>query len=542
MLGAWLPTLLVSPIACEAELGFNQEYELNSACPLGEEQCGDACVDVQSDALHCGTCGVSCAAGQACDGGQCVCHADLSACGTSCVDTNSSGLHCGACNNSCAPGLKCSLGQCSDTCAPGLAECGADCVDTTSNVFHCGECNAGCGTGLSCDGGACSCPPGQLLCGGTCVDPNTSGSHCGACFSSCQTQEACQAGQCFCPPGSVCESQGTGGSFSGSGGAGSGECVDNPPPFDPTWPDATCEAWATETSECGAEWFANYCDVSCGRCTPTNTGGAGSGGSGSGGASSGGAGSGGAPGSGGGTGQGNPWGQVNGNQTGWASRYWDCCKQSCGWSGKGGNSPINSCNSTGDNAVSAETASACDGGGSSTTCNSFAPWAYSDEVSFGFVATHSGSGVTCGTCYHIQFTGSSHNGGADPGSQALNGKTMIVMATNIGNDVSSDGQLDLLIPGGGVGANYGCDVAWGVSQGHGDLGAQYGGLRSGCSGDLNAIKTCVANKCQKLFESRGLDEMYDACMWYVDWFQAADNPNFRVETISCPSELTNVAK
>jgi hypothetical protein len=150
--------------------------------------------------------------------------------------------------------------------------------------------------------------------------------------------------------------------------------------------------------------------------------------------------------------------------------------------------------------------------------------------------------VTCGTCYKVQFTGSSYNGGDDPGSAALNGKVMIVMATNIGGDVSGDGQLDLLIPGGGTGALYGCDDTWGIAKGHQDLGADYGGLRSGCSGGLDGIKSCVAGKCQALFGSRGLDDMYDACMWYVNWFQAANNPNFRVETISCPSELSSVAK
>ncbi len=233
---------------------------------------------------------------------------------------------------------------------------------------------------------------------------------------------------------------------------------------------------------------------------------------------------------------------MNGNNTGWASRYWDCCKQSCSWPGKGGNSPVLTCGSSGDNVVSSDSTSSCDQG-SATTCNSFAPWAYSDEVSFGFAATHSGAGVTCGTCYKLQFTGSSHNGGSDPGSQALNGKTMIVMASNIGGDVSGNGQLDLLIPGGGTGALYGCDETWGgIQKGHPDLGADYGGLRSGCDGDLQGIKSCVANKCQQLFGTRGLDEMYDACMWYVNWFQAANNPNFKVEEIACPSELSSVAK
>lgn len=319
-----------------------------------------------------------------------------------------------------------------------------------------------------------------------------------------------------------------GGTDSGSGGTFQETCVDVEPPPNSNWPDATCQNWANETPECDAEWFSEYCDLSCGRCTPnTNEG-------------SGGAGT--NEGTGGLVGEGNPWGPVTSQQTGWASRYWDCCKQSCSWSGKGGNSPVASCGSNGENEVGADATSACDQDGSATTCNSFTPWAYNNEVAFGFVATHAGAGVTCGTCYKIQFTGTSFNAGDDPGSQALNGKVMIVMATNIGGDVNANGQLDLLLPGGGTGAFYGCDETWGITDSsHPDLGANQGGIRVGCQGDLESVKTCVRNRCQTLFGSRGLDDMYDGCMWYADWFEAADNPNFRVETISCPSELTSIA-
>lgn len=329
-------------------------------------------------------------------------------------------------------------------------------------------------------------------------------------------------------------SGGTGGAVPGSGGAVVSNCSNNLP-TGTDWPEADCQMWA-DSGNCDQQWFIDQgaCEESCGRCTAGSGGMAGDGDAG-----------GGASGSGGTSGMGNPWGPVNGNEQGWTSRYWDCCKQSCGWSGKGGNSPVKSCDANGANVVSQDDASACDNGGTSTTCNSYSPWAYSDEVALGFVATHAGDGETCGTCYHIEFTGSSHNGGNDPGSQALAGKTMIVMATNIGGDVSGDGQLDLLVPGGGTGAMYGCDVAWGVPESgrEATLGPNYGGFRAACGGgDHNAIKTCVANKCQEVFGSRGLTDMYEGCMWYATWFEAADNPNFKVEPIECPSELTGVAK
>lgn len=319
---------------------------------------------------------------------------------------------------------------------------------------------------------------------------------------------------------------GSGGTLAGAGGGSGGAPVEACTDIQlPDHQNEPCSQWA-EWGQCNEPYVLDYCDLSCGRCTPGT-------GSGSGGASSG-------SGGGGGLGDDNPWGNVTGGQNGWASRYWDCCKQSCGWAANAGGNPVDSCNTSGESVVDPDTQSTCSSG-SSTTCNSFAPWANSTKVAFGFAATHAGSQAGCGTCFQLQFTGSSHNGGNDPGSQALKDKVMIVMATNIGGDVSGDGQLDVLIPGGGTGAFYGCGQAWGVQQGSSELGAQYGGLRSGCSGDLNAIKSCVANKCQSLFGSRGLDDMYEGCMWYVDWFEAADNPNFTQKQIDCPNELRQVS-
>lgn len=323
-----------------------------------------------------------------------------------------------------------------------------------------------------------------------------------------------------------------GGGAPGSGGAGE-PCTNVQPPDElHDWDGATCDQWANEamTDVCSEEWFAEYCDESCGRCTQSGTGG---GGNGSGGGNDG---------SGGGLGDDNPWGNVTGGQNGWASRYWDCCKQSCGWAENAGGNPVDTCGGNGSNVIGAGDQSAC-GNGPATTCNSFAPWAYSNAVSFGFVATHAGSGVSCGTCYQIQFTGQGQHNAGDPGSQAIAGKVMIVMAANIGGDVNPDGQLDLLIPGGGVGiatgGNFGCDSVWGVTEG--ELGDPYGGLRAGCSGDLNSVKNCLAQKCESVFGSRGLDDMYDGCMWYANWLNAADNPKFTSKQIECPQELVQVS-
>jgi hypothetical protein len=118
---------------------------------------------------------------------------------------------------------------------------------------------------------------------------------------------------------------------------------------------------------------------------------------------------------------------------------------------------------------------------------------------------------------------------------------MIIMATNIGG--IEQNQFDILIPGGGVGLLNGCSGQWGVSND--ELGAQYGGFLSVCREqnreDHEATKSCVRQKCESVFGSRGLDELYDGCMWFVDWFEAADNPDIRFQQIQCPQELTSVA-
>ncbi len=183
--------------------------------------------------------------------------------------------------------------------------------------------------------------------------------------------------------------------------------------------------------------------------------------------------------------------------------------------------------------------SSCDGG-NAHMCYGLTPWAVDNNLSYGFAATSSGD--VCGRCFEVTFTGQSHNGGNDPGSAALAGKRMIVQATNIGYDVSG-GQFDILVPGGGVGAFNACSDQWGVSNS--ELGAQYGGFLAACKNELgyNAslqqYKSCLSNRCNSVFASRGLTELYQGCMWYVDWFQAADNPSLKYKEVACPAAITS---
>ncbi len=224
---------------------------------------------------------------------------------------------------------------------------------------------------------------------------------------------------------------------------------------------------------------------------------------------------------------------------GYATRYWDCCKPHCGWSG---NIPaeltaIKSCAVNNLQLDDLNLRSSCDGG-PANMCWGMTPFAVNEQLSYGYAATSSGD--VCGRCYLLQFTGSSYNSPGDPGSAALAGKSMIVQATNIGYDVGG-GQFDILVPGGGVGAFNACSSQWGVSNA--ELGAQYGGLVAACKQELgyNATltqyKTCLTNRCTSVFGSRGLTDLQKGCQWYADWFEAADNPALKYKEVACPAEL-----
>lgn len=87
-----------------------------------------------------------------------------------------------------------------------------------------------------------------------------------------------------------------------------------------------------------------------------------------------------------------------------------------------------------------------------------------------------------------------------------------------------------------------CSAQWGVSNN--ELGEQYGGLLAACknqfnyNGSLEDYKQCLASRCDTLFASRGLTELYQGCMFHVEWMQAADNPGLRYKEVPCPAELT----
>ncbi|CAF1292597.1 unnamed protein product [Rotaria sordida] len=200
--------------------------------------------------------------------------------------------------------------------------------------------------------------------------------------------------------------------------------------------------------------------------------------------------------------------------SGTTTRYWDCCKPSCSWSGKvsGSNSYVKSCRKDGSSVFDHSNAvSGCEGG-EAFPCNNQKPWAINDQLAYGFAAA-SIPGLNerdrCCACYKLDFT-----------SGPVSGKTMIVQVTNSGDDLKPH-QFDLQIPGGGVGKFNGCTTQWNA-PGNG-WGERYGGVssRDACFGLPEAIRA--------------------GCFFRFDWFKGADNPTMTYSRVKCPAELVNIS-
>ena len=75
-----------SSVALEGP-GMPSDASADGACGAGTKDCGTGCIDLQNDGAHCGACGKACAAGQACQKGQCAlsCQATLTECNGVCV-------------------------------------------------------------------------------------------------------------------------------------------------------------------------------------------------------------------------------------------------------------------------------------------------------------------------------------------------------------------------------------------------------------------------------------------------------------------------
>ncbi len=195
------------------------------------DRCSSRCVDLQTDARNCGTCGTICPAATngvaACVAGRCavMCNAGFGDCDGSMVNgcetsTRTSITHCGTCGNVC-PGVMgaspaCNSGVCGIACPAGRGDCdmmvanGCE-TDTRMEVNHCGACGRVCppapNAAAACSSGACSftCNMGFGNCDGSSLngceaDLNSNISSCGMCFRSCplvaNSVRTCAMGAC----------------------------------------------------------------------------------------------------------------------------------------------------------------------------------------------------------------------------------------------------------------------------------------------------------------------------------------------------------
>jgi hypothetical protein len=87
------------------------------------------------------------------------------------------------------------------------------------------------------------------------------------------------------------------------------------------------------------------------------------------------------------------------------TRYWDCCKPSCAWSGKAPVvGPAHSCDRNDQWDWNANVKNACEDGGDAYACANTSPWVGANDISYGFAAVKlagKGEWQTCCSCYEL---------------------------------------------------------------------------------------------------------------------------------------------
>ncbi|MFK7987845.1 MAG: hypothetical protein AB8I08_17640 [Sandaracinaceae bacterium] len=224
---------------------------VGAECREGFEVCDGMCVELSSDALHCGACGVACAPGEACREGTCglafdggvpadgqVTYADGSVLPDGALPDGAlpdgalpdgalpdgalpdgsvpdGGLPDGAVPDGAVPDGGLPDGSPPDGSTPdgstpdgggptgcdlGQTDCSGLCVRTDIDRTNCGGCGVVCPAGEVCDDGTCrgGCLSPRVICDDGCVDPGSDPDHCGGCDQPCPSG-VCFSGMCSGP-------------------------------------------------------------------------------------------------------------------------------------------------------------------------------------------------------------------------------------------------------------------------------------------------------------------------------------------------------
>ena len=122
-----------------------------------------------------------------------------------CVDLRSDAEHCGRCETTCDKNWFCIDSVCSQSCSGDNARmCSGQCVSIATNEDHCGRCNRACGDNMTCVNKACLCEDGWSDCDGNALN-------------GCEIHDV----SCDCTPGATRQCY----TF-GSGTPGVGRCRD----------------------------------------------------------------------------------------------------------------------------------------------------------------------------------------------------------------------------------------------------------------------------------------------------------------------------
>lgn len=129
--------------------------------------------------------------------------------------------------------------------------------------------------------------------------------------------------------------------------------------------------------------------------------------------------------------------KVENNGTALTSRYWDCCKPSCGWKFKADfNEPVRSCDKDNNPLDSPDKGTGCNGG-DAFACADHTPWAVNDTFAYGFAGAYLSGGMEkdwCCTCFKLTFR-----------DEALAGKTFVIQVTNTDYDVLTDNMFTFAV-------------------------------------------------------------------------------------------------